>query len=198
MIGLVAGHGRCGSSMVMAMLQAGGLPVVGHSPVYESPDFNEHFTSETFLRKHEGSILKWLDPTHTYLPAAFRGGPILWLDRDPSTWAESHMKLHNMWTGSPLRHEDPVAHESLSAEVAERTASVAQKISAYGPLERLRFEDILTSPRDAAEPLGRVFRAFGSFDVAKAAAVVRARTSECAAGMEFSPIDVLASIRRTR
>lgn len=197
-IGLVAGFGRCGSSLVMAMLSAGGLPVVGHPPVFESTAFTEHCTSETFLRKHDGSILKWLDPTHTYLPHAFRGGPVLWLDRDPAAWAESHMKLRNMWTGLPLRHEDPIAHASLSAEVAERTSSVLQKIGSYGSLDRLRFEDILAKPRDAAETLRRVFRAFGYLDINRASAVVRERTAECAPGMEFGPDDVLASIRRTR
>ena len=103
-----------------------------------------------------------------------------------------------MWTGSPLRHEDPIAHASLAAEVAERTCAVVQKIGGYGPLERLRFEDILSDPHDAAETLSRVFRAFGSLDIAKASALVRARTAECAAGMEFGPDEGLASIRRTR
>lgn len=198
MIGLVAGFGRCGSSLVMAMLRAGGLPVVGLPPVFESALFNEFHTSETFLRQHDGSILKWLDPRHTLLPSAFRGGPVLWLDRDPLAWAESHMKLRNMWSGSPLRHEDPLTHERLSCEVEERTASVVEMISAYSPLERLRFEDILASPRVAAETLNRVFRTFGSLDIAQASAVVRTRTADCAAGMEFGPDEVLDSIRRTR
>lgn len=198
MIGLVAGFGRCGSSLVMAMLRAGGLPVVGHPPIFESADFTEHGTSETFLRKHDGSILKWLDPTHVYLPPAFRGGPVLWLDRDPSEWAASHMKLRNMWTGSPLRHEDPAGHASLTSEVAERTRSVVQKIGSYGHMERLRFEDILSNPHNAAETLSRVFRAFGSLDIARASAMVRARTADCALGMEFGPDEALASIRQTR
>lgn len=108
------------------------------------------------------------------------------------------MKLRNMWTGSPLRHEDPATHASLSAEVAERTASVIRKIEGYGPLDRLRFEDILANPRGAAETLHRVFRSFGSLDVAKASAPVCERPAECAAEMEFNAEEALASIRRTR
>lgn len=197
MIGLVAGFGRCGSSLVMAMLRAGGLAVSGHPPVFESTEFNEHCTSETFLRKKAGFILKWLDPTHTYLPPEFRGGPVLWLDRDPSEWAESHMKLRNMWTGSPMRHDDQETYVALTSEVVQRTASVIRKLESYGPLERLRFEDILARPSEAADTLARVFHAFGALDVSRAAAMVRSRPPQCAAGMEFDQAAALDSIRRT-
>lgn len=197
MIGLVAGFGRCGSSLVMAMLRAGGLPVFGHPPIFESTEFNEHITSETFLRRKAGFILKWLDPTHTYLPPEFRGGPVLWLDRDPSDWAESHMKLRHMWTGSPMRHDDQETHAALTSEVVQRTASVTRKLESYGPIERLRFEYILSRPSEAAGTLARVFHAFGVLDVSKAAALVHPRPPQCAVGMEFDQAAVLNCIRRT-
>lgn len=102
MIGLVAGFGRCGSSLVMAMLKAGGLPEVGTPPIYEVAEFNTTYTCATFLERSGGGILKWLEPLATVLPSAMRGGPILWLDRDPSEWAESHLKLRNFWYGTPF------------------------------------------------------------------------------------------------
>ena len=198
MIGLVAGFGRCGSSLVMAMLKAGGLPVVGHPPVFESSQFGPHSTSETFLKRHDGSILKWLDPTHTILPSSVRGGPVLWLDRDPSDWAESHMKLRNMWYGSPLRRDDPEAHESLRQEVEHRTISAVTRIAGYGPMERLRFEDILANPTAAAEVLARLFNCFGNLDSDLAAEVVNPRDPACAPAMEFDQDSALASIRRVQ
>jgi hypothetical protein len=108
------------------------------------------------------------------------------------------MMLRNMWTGSPLRHEDPAPRASFSAEVAKRTASVIRKIEGYGPFDRLRFEDILANPRDAAETLHRVFGSFGCLDFAKASALVRERPAEYALEIKFNADEALASIRRTR
>jgi hypothetical protein len=198
MIGLVAGFGRCGSSLVMAMLKAGGLPVVGSPPIYESAEFTPHFTSESFLKRKAGSILKWLDPTHTVLPASVRGGPIIWLDRDPSAWAESHMKVRNLWHNSPLRKDDPATHASLVKEVSDRTRDVLPRIDGYGPLRRLRFEDVLARPMNAAEALAEHFRDFGNLDTDAAARVVRPRSPACEPEMEFDQDSALACLHRTR
>ena len=37
---LVAGLGRCGTSLMMQMLAAAGLPCVGEFPAYEVPELN--------------------------------------------------------------------------------------------------------------------------------------------------------------
>ena len=44
----VCGHGRCGSSMVMQMLDAGGFPCFGEYPAYEPEEVGmKHGTAST-------------------------------------------------------------------------------------------------------------------------------------------------------
>ena len=53
MIGFVAGFGRCGTSLTMAMLQAGGLPVSGSETVFENAGANagEHVLAGVLFKQ---------------------------------------------------------------------------------------------------------------------------------------------------
>lgn len=194
MIGLVAGFGRCGSSMVMRMLQAGGLPIVGKAPLFETIEFSSQGTVPSFLQRNDGRILKWINPIDTYLPHEFRGCPILWLDRDPAQWAESWMKLERLWQETPLRADDPEAHAALVAKVQHRTKDAVRIAEERGHVRRLSFEEILADPVGAAEILADHFRPFGSLNVREASCVVSRRSPDCAPGMEFDQVSAFVSV----
>lgn len=195
MIGLVAGLARCGSSLTMAMLQAGGLPVVGCPPVFEVAQFQPQFTDETFLRRCDGRILKWLDPLNTYLPRTLEVGPVLWLDRDHVQQAASFKKLCALW-GQDLSIQR--GGGELPEQLANATSSAVARLSAYGNFTRLSFETILADPLGSASLLARHFRPLGVLDVRAAASVVKQRLPACQPEMEFSAAAALQSFRSFR
>ena len=80
---LIAGLGRCGSSLTCQMLAAGGLKVAGAHPDYE-PTLLWHQSTEAqrcaILQQHQAA--KWIDPHRFPLRATQAGSIVLWLDRD--------------------------------------------------------------------------------------------------------------------
>lgn len=68
-------------------------------------------------------------------------------------------------------------------------------IGSHGSLDRLRDEDILAFPLQAAATTARIFRAIGSLDVHRAAAWVRPRTAACAEDPEFAQDTHLSGMR---
>lgn len=193
MIGLVAGLARCGSSLTMAILQAGGLRVVGLPPVYEVAQFQPQLTDESFLRRCDGRILKWLDPAKTYLPKSLEVGPVLWLDRDPVQQAASFTKLCTLWGEEGRSSED-----ELAERLSKSTASTVARLSECSSFTRLSFESILADPIGAASLLAQHFRPLGVLDCRAAAQVVKPRTPACQPDMEFDPAAVLMSFRSFR
>ena len=76
----VVGFGRCGSTMLMNMLRAGGIPFAdGAHPVC-----GEHRGQEAVTALRPGTVAKLLDPTHPdcRVPAGADKWVFLWLDRD--------------------------------------------------------------------------------------------------------------------
>lgn len=88
---IVAGSGRSGSSMLMWMLEGGGLDVTGHHQYFEDPRSMEELDLE-FVRSFRGAT-KILDP-HRYLPKGLRlsGAKAIWIDRDRKQQARSWIK----------------------------------------------------------------------------------------------------------
>lgn len=100
-VNVVAGLGRCGTSLVMQMLDAAGLPVVvGEGPpAYEDNmqlglvrDSRAHRTACTWLAGLGGKFVKLLDPQRMKLPHDVRYN-VLWLDRDYQEQARSQAKF---------------------------------------------------------------------------------------------------------
>jgi hypothetical protein len=189
MIGFVAGFGRCGTSLTMAMLAAGGLPVVGRGAIFEDPHFTPGRTNERWLLAQSGRIVKWVCPLSTYCPEAAQGR-ILWLDRDPEEQARSQVKLA---LACGERWADPDAKASaIAAQIRDHTDRALSYASDQGPVARLSFEDLLSDPLESAKRIAAFFRPFGVLDVARASAVVRPRGAACADGMEVD----IATVRR--
>jgi hypothetical protein len=164
---IVSGFGRCGSSLVMQMLHAGGFPTTGDYPAFEDERYSLGQKSAPL-----GVAVKILDPHKFHmLPGHYRW---IWLDRDPRQQAKSQVKF--------LRH---VAGLSLGKEAVskfaksfkdERPACMAAIKRIGGPLLQLRFENIVNSPDCAAQAIGGFV---GCCSHASMAAVIVRRSPTC-------------------
>jgi len=156
---LVSGMGRCGTSLVMGMLDAGGYPVEcppqcrGNS--YEDTRVHgligePHLDCVRWLEGATGRAVKLLDPHKFRLPESLRlSSRAIWLTRDLAEQAKSQWKFMRAmfpeYTGGRDKREAAQAIErSLRREQPEALAAL--------PDDRLhlRFEDVLAHPTAAA------------------------------------------------
>lgn len=95
----VAGFGRCGTTMMMTMLDRGGFPVVGPRPAYEVGEMSPMAKPDPqWLRACAGKAVKWIDPikariSRNDLPTA---PVIIHMDRDKRNMAASQVKFLSM------------------------------------------------------------------------------------------------------
>ena len=172
---VVAGLGRCGSSMLMQMLHLGGVPCVGDWPAFEDPRAR-HVVTREFVQACAGQAVKVLDPHRTGLPGNVR---VVWLDRDRQQQAESHAKFLRLLTGvNPPREQRRKLPGALLRDTHAAMALIGSR-----PLIRLRFEEVLRHPLKAAELLAGFVGV--PMDCGRAAGAVRARGPECAPGLDM-------------
>jgi hypothetical protein len=172
---IVAGLGRCGSSMLMQMLHSGGVPCLGPWPSFEDSRTRDKVTPE-FIASCAGQAVKVLDPQRVGLPGDVR---VIWLDRDHRQQAKSHAKFCAAMMGL---HYDREARRKLAASLV-RDTHTAMALIGSRPLIRLRFEDVLHTPTGTAALLGRFIGV--PFDFEKAGRAVRKRSPLCAPGLDM-------------
>lgn len=172
----VCGFGRCGSTMVMKMLDSGGLPpVAGVAPrSYE-------FDRVTAIRsaRSEGRAIKLLDHfARLGFPPA-EEWRFVWLDRDATQQARSHAKLAGL-----VGVEIDAKLQSLFAQsyAADRPRLLGA-LRATGPVLVLEYERVLREPLKAARLLRR--EVWPALDVDAAAAVVHDRAGDCLPDLSF-------------
>jgi hypothetical protein len=181
-ITIVAGFGRCGSSLVMQMLAAGGMP----TPYSEFPAYEIDFARDKVLiQALYGGAIKVLDP-HINRPPV---GPVyrwIWLDRDPVEQAKSMAKFWKAAmveapTGLPAMPEIPPDHIVKLAESFKRDRpranGVMMEYTQPSGILKLRFESILLNPPWTAYFLSKFCG--GKLDEAKMVAAVRPRGPAC-------------------
>lgn len=160
----VCGFGRCGSTMLMGMLAAGGCPPVDSASTLSF----ETDPSELGQRQESGRAIKLL----YFAPPPADAWRFVWLDRDPMEQARSAMKF---LTSSGLDLAETRADQWAWTLEADRPL-VLGGLRARGPVLVLQYERILAAPRKAAKLLRQVWP---DLDVAAAAAVVRDRDPRC-------------------
>lgn len=166
---IVTGHGRCGSSLVMQMLEAGGVPVRGAYPAFEDPSYQGK-------ELRDGRAWKCLDIQIPQL--APKRGNYRWIlcTRNHREQAASQIKFAQFF-GMPLL-DDPSAKQKLIKSYENDTPKLGGLIRTWGgPVLHIQFEEILARPNDVAVALSRF--GFKDFDVEAAASVVRTRSPEC-------------------
>jgi len=173
---LVAGLGRCGTSLLMQMLEAGGAPVVGQYPAYE-PDILRALpgNAEAWRRVARGRCIKALDP-HRWMPPAGEDYRVIWLDRNPVEQAASQLKMAGARSSRGNRR---AMEHGLHAD-QRRAHRHLLHIDRAGILG-IRFEDLIERPRRVVDEL--VAKIGVPLDREAMVAQVVDRSSRCYPGM---------------
>lgn len=185
----VAGFGRCGTTMMMTMLDRGGFPVVGPRPAYEVGEMSPMAKPDPqWLRACAGKAVKWIDPikariSRNDLPTA---PVIIHMDRDKRNMAASQVKMVSTFfpvAATNDRRTRRLFERSLSADAP----TLHGYLCATGMVYSFTFEWVLREPLAAAQKLAAIIdHEFDrGFDVAAAAAVPLPRSPECAADISI-------------
>lgn len=177
MITIVAGFARCGSSMVMQMLNAGGYPVTGLYPGFE--DKRALHTDCPSWSKLEGKAIKVLEPFFVGVPKGYQYKTI-WLQRDYEEQAKSNIKFARIMLGLPASEADVPAY----VKGYKHDQPICMKLlKQRGELLKVRFEDILMYPRAYAKTFSEFLQK--DLDISKMAEAVLLRSFECQPELEI-------------
>ncbi len=170
---IVAGCARSGSSLVMQMLDRGGVSCFGEFPAYEDPR-TANLHNQT-----------WLQPgrAHKVLcPPLLRDAPppqalYVWMERNATQQARSQVKFMRAMGVSAL-----VSGANLErvAESIRRDNQTFRDAVRADRLLVIRFEDLLRSPEATAKSISQFL---GAGDPAAMAAAVIPREPECFDGL---------------
>lgn len=177
----IAGLGRCGTTMVMRMLDRGGIPVAGSRPAYEPDQMKWNMPvsfRQRWVMEQAGRALKWIDPVHAVLDwNKWTGGEVTFLlmRRDPEHQARSMAKM----VGQRVS-------KSGVAALAQNIRADQKRTEAYleraGNVYSASFEWGLKEPAELAAKLAQICKvSLGlNLDQAAAAGAVIRRTPWCA------------------
>jgi hypothetical protein len=174
---IVSGLGRCGSSLTMQMLSAGGMPCVGAFPDFED-EIVLHPLAADFITAHSGMAIKVLNPHISTLPE----GPayaIIWLDRDPAEQAKSQVKMLNtaLPPGDRLNHR---ARRAMTSSLRKERNTAVQALPKHNRCGLFTtFERIIDHPEAAAADLARFLAPEFDLDAERMARVAIPRSAKC-------------------
>lgn len=178
----VCGFGRCGSTMAMAMLDAGGIPPAGgagpHSYELPSLDAIDQLTAADLA----GRSVKALDHAlRQPLPPA-DSWRIIWLDRDPRHQARSQVKILRNLAGVHCRTGLP--RDLIDSYRSDRPRALAA-LERHGPVHVATYEDAVRDPVRFALDLAAFLAPELALDSDAAAAAVHRRRPYCAPDLSF-------------
>jgi hypothetical protein len=184
---LVTGIGRCGLSLMVQMLDAGGFPVHGSFPDYEVFDVGTPVPD--ILPQVGESAVKLVDPAQYPFPGPrrFECRAIL-LERDPLEQARSQMKFLKAITTDPIRIRDfaesnPTALQNLATANRVDTRKNRGRLANWTRARtlRLNFAELIAFPVEVASAVAHFLEA--PLDVERMALQVRKRDAACYEGM---------------
>lgn len=169
----VCGFGRCGSTMVMSMLAAGGMPIAGNitEPPYELPDVRDAWKVPL-----AGRAVKLLDSVLYYGIPPSPAWRFVWLDRDPVEQARSHIKFVEAVIGTLDEPWEVAVAKSAASFVRDRPKALGA-LHGQGAVLVLRYERILADPAGTARLLAQ--QVWPDLNIAAAAGAVHDRDSRC-------------------
>ncbi|HEX7072942.1 MAG TPA: hypothetical protein VF226_02795 [Hyphomicrobiaceae bacterium] len=186
---IVAGMGRCGTSLTMQMLEAAGVPCIGGWPDFETDASSIEGFDPSWFAGLSGCAIKLIDPAN--LPITDMPNHIVvWLDRDPTQQAKSQAKLLKV-LGLNIGRS---ATRTLAADLRNTREKHRARVGVPGgcPATTLRFENMITDPAFAAERLSAFLASYGwATDPEAMAAQVKPRPATCLPG--FLEADLLES-----
>lgn len=183
---LVCGFGRCGSSLLMQMIGAAGVPLYhAKPPVYEAPEASWLPDNTEWLPEAAGTAVKVLSPQIYTPPVGLVPLRAIWLDRDADQQARSLCKL---------RKYDPTraTRRRFKAKLArDRPKALrALNVACSEPPLLLHFESILASPLGAAAVLAAWL---GQGEPRKMEAQVITRSTAARPGFEIERLNTGAA-----
>lgn len=184
----VAGLGRCGTSLVMQMLDAAGVPVIGEYPSFESEEHNYGL-----VETPPGYACKYLDMHREELPLPRGKVKWVWMFRNLKQQARSQIKFASAALGIKHHFDGNDIARMANSLRADNSKAVRRIQKHSGPgicILPLSFEGFFSTPEQQAQHLCLYYN-IDLFKVPKMAAVVRHhRTSDCYNGlMELELID---------
>lgn len=177
----VAGFGRCGTTMMMTMLDRGGIQCAGPRPDYEVDQMAPGGPDLEWVRAQSGKAVKWISPLYTpirpadleHIPAA-----IIYMQRNLREMAASQVKFLGSMISVNARH----ARRVMAANMQKEEPAQEAMLNKLGTVYHFTFEWVIAHPRDAAQKLAAIVsHEFGlNFDVEAAGRVPLSRDPRCA------------------
>lgn len=188
---VVAGLGRCGTSLSMQMLHAGGVPCIGYWPDFEtSASMFGQFDPKAFAAL-SGNAIKLITPANLPI-GAMPNHIVIWLDRDPQEQARSQLKMLTSIGASPSNNR-----KAMRAFVASLRCDRPKNMAAIGvgrlPTLRLSFERLIMRPAESVGAIEAFLLLHGYGDIARQEMQdqIRPRSPACHPGM--MELDLLSS-----
>ena len=170
---IVCGFGRCGTSLMMQMLHAGGVECMGQYPDFECDEASVPIR-KPFWQECKGKAVKVIDPHRFGLPSLHSDTLVIWMTRDRIQQSKSQAKLLQLATGIPCG----AIQEALFRESYSRDESKVQAILPYRVT--FQFENLILDTSNQANRLG--FLIGSHFNITKAESVVIPRSTDCYPG----------------
>lgn len=171
----VTGLGRCGTTMVMQMLQASGIPCAGNPPAFENIPVSPSGVDHEWIAQQAGSAVKWIDPTVTRVN--HRNGAAIFLTRDPKEQAKSQLKFVGARNDRAARR---VMANAIQRDTRHARALVRNMLGEHFVLN-LHYDKILRYPAYAIAQMAHFCDTLGLpfEDLDAALSVVQNRDGRC-------------------
>ena len=177
----VAGLGRCGSSLVLQMLEAGGIPCLGPYPAFE-PECVGLQRDPFELLKLRGVAAKIIDPEIHEKPWPKFDAKIIWLNRNPKQQAKSQIKFACKLSGMEI----PSGRSQISLMASALKRDKFKCCEWWNRCQTeplfLSFEELLAKPSDCA---ANIVDFIGAGELGEMVNCVVARKPECASGLDM-------------
>lgn len=172
----VCGFPRSGSTMLMTMLDSGGLrPVEGSHPgSYELDALDLDDLRGRPLAGHAVKLLDWA--LRSDLPRE-QPWKFIWLDRSAQEQAKSQVKFMSTLVPELPLHADSVG--TLARSFKQDLPDMLRALGRYGPTLMVEFEKILADPYGEAKQIAGYLLPEFDLDPAAMSAVVLERDGRC-------------------
>ena len=174
---IIAGLGRCGSSLLTQMVAACGLRCPDTAPHYEPDELRPDFGPLPDQWFEQFDAVKMLHPHRLDWDGDFPA-VVVWLDRDRIEQAKSGLKVISAYVAGLKLAPDAVTRLAQQLD-SDRTLAIA-RLRGWPRIE-VQFEDLIGSPYATASRIAEFAGTFGvELDAAAMASVAIARGSQCA------------------
>lgn len=180
---VVAGMGRCGTSLMMQMLHAAGVPCVGEWPAFETDASAIGSFEPLAFASRTGQAIKLIDPANLKI-GDMPNHVVIWLDRDSREQAKSQVKFAQLSVGRLPNTR--LAIRAMEAGLRKTRSRHRSRVGipSVCPHIDVRFENLIEAPHvtagEISDFLGR--HGWGGLDARIMASQVRRRSPQCYRG----------------